>query len=435
MSHGLRGVLGVRGRIEWTQNISDGANAEDTNQSSVDDHLSVWHRLAALGGDVGGGTLGDSSRRRSTTMMRPMGKRFIWWTLGAVAALGVLAGGCSFGGDASSVDVLLPPATVVADSEFVGCLECHDDLDAGRTGSDSDVLTFDHADHETASESVGCGSCHLLDTHVGMTTFGPGMDTCYECHGVTASAPLNCSSCHPLSVVPSPRSHLGDNWARAHGIPLLDSEIACTTCHSEEQFCDTCHGLEMPHVDGFVDTHVEASVDMGDEGCDTCHASDIGTAARSDCDTCHHPDGNVDDPWLTAHPDVVNAGPEGTCETCHSEADFCTACHGLEMPHPERWNETDHAISFFEDDTDGCSACHDTTGTDTVRTECDSCHHPGGDPDDPWIIAHPEAVKTGDATCFTCHAQTTCVQCHVDGVRDFEADRTRFLESWGISGS
>jgi hypothetical protein len=358
-----------------------------------------------------------------------------WLAVGAAAVLAGVVAGCTVGGDASSEDLVLPPATVVADSAFVGCLECHSDFDATGAIDDSSVLTFDHKDHDSASDSVGCGSCHLLKTHVGTTTFGPGMDTCFECHGASAVDPLNCSSCHPLSAIPNPPSHLGDDWGRAHGIPILDPEIACSTCHSEEQFCDACHGLEMPHAENFVDNHVEVSLDKGEEGCATCHASHIETQPRSDCDTCHHPEGNVDDPWLTAHTDVVNTDGADTCDTCHSQAEFCTACHGLEMPHPAGWSTADHAVSSFEDGTDGCAVCHDTTATDTVRTECDSCHHPDGDPDDPWIIAHPNVVKTGNATCFTCHAQTTCVRCHVDGVRDFEADRTRFLESWDISGS
>jgi hypothetical protein len=124
----------------------------------------------------------------------------------------------------------------------------------------------------------------------------------------------------------------------------------------------------------------------------------------------------------------VNAEPESTCETCHSETDFCTACHGFEMPHPEGWNETDHAISFVEDDSDGCSACHDTTGEENVRTECDSCHHPVGNLDDPWIIAHRTALTEEGPACFTCHASTTCVRCHVDGVRDMTADWALLLD-------
>lgn len=356
------------------------------------------------------------------------------YALGTITVLAVLAGGCSFGGDASSGDVPLPPTTVAADSEFVGCLECHDDFDAGRTGSDSDVLTFDHADHETASESVGCGSCHLVNTHVGTTTFGPGMDTCFECHGVTASAPLNCSSCHPLSVVPSPPSHLGDNWARAHGIPLLDSEIACTTCHSEEQFCDSCHGMEMPHPgDWTEEVHVDAFLDRGEDGCVACHGSVAIGEARSDCDTCHHPEGALDDPWLVAHPDVVNHEGGDSCSTCHVQPDFCTACHGVELPHPEGWTEADHAFASFQDEGVGCVACHESAADTEARSECDTCHHPGGDLDKPWLLAHPDAVKYEDATCFTCHAQTTCVQCHVDGVTDFEIDRIRFLDQWFTS--
>jgi hypothetical protein len=356
--------------------------------------------------------------------------RRIWYSGGAMF-IGILAVGCSFGGSASSDEVPPPSTTVVSNSAFVGCSECHADLDEIRSTDRPETLTFDHADHDAASDSVACGSCHPVETHVDTSTIKPAMATCYDCHGVDAIAPLPCSSCHPLSVVPRPPSHLDEQWGRVHSIVRFDSELACASCHSEEQFCDACHGLEMPHPEGWnEDDHTDASLEGGEDACMACHGSVAIGEARSDCDTCHHPGGAVEDPWLTAHPDVVNHEGGESCSTCHVQPDFCTACHGVELPHPDGWNEADHAVAFFEDEGDGCVVCHESDASVVARTECDTCHHPGGDPDDPWLAAHPDVVKYGDATCFTCHAQTTCVRCHVDGVKEFEADRTRFLESW-----
>jgi len=359
-------------------------------------------------------------------MTRPIGYA------GGVACIAILAVGCSFGGSASSDKVPPPPTTVVSNSAFVGCAECHADLDEFQSIGRPETLTFDHADHDVASDSVACGSCHPVETHVDTKTIKPTMDTCFDCHGVDAIAPLPCSSCHPLSVIARPPSHLHSDWGRAHGIALLDAEPACTTCHEKEQFCDTCHGLDMPHPEGWSQAdHATAAVE--DDGCVLCHGSDATGEARSDCDTCHHPGGALDEAWVVAHPEVVNHEGNESCSTCHVQPDFCTACHGVELPHPEGWSQADHATAFFEND--GCVLCHESEATGEARSDCDTCHHPGGDADKPWLLAHPDVVKYGDATCFTCHAQTTCVQCHVDGVTDFGADRTRFLESWITSDS
>jgi len=353
-------------------------------------------------------------------MTPPRGIRRAWWTAGASVVFVAIAVGCTGGGDASNVEPA-PSVEGLTDSEIVGCLDCHEDFETGGQLSDSVVLLFDHEEHETASD-VGCSSCHAAETHVGTETFGPTMDTCMVCHDETATVPLGCGSCHPLWVVPSPPSHRPDEWATTHGSEQVGDEPVCTTCHSDEQFCTACHGLAMPHPADFAGSHVEVFFDKGDDTCDTCHAPDVGTGARSDCDACHHPAGDISDPWLTAHPDVASGEGGDTCNSCHSQTEFCTACHGVEMPHPDEWSATDHAISFFGEDTNGCSDCHDTTGIASTRTECDSCHHPGGDPGEPWIIAHPDASSGELATCFTCHSPTTCARCHVDGVKDLTAD-------------
>ena len=340
--------------------------------------------------------------------------------VGASVVLAAITVGCTGSSDGSFGEAV-PSAEIPADSDFVGCLDCHEDFETGGQLSESVVLIFDHDEHDAASD-VGCGSCHVVETHVGTESFGPTMDTCMECHDETAIAPLDCASCHPLWVVPSPPSHRDDEWAWVHGVPQVGDEPACTTCHSEEQFCAACHGLDMPHPEDFAERHAEAFFDKGDDACNTCHAPDVGSGARSDCDTCHHPAGNVGDPWLTAHPDVVNVDGEGSCSSCHQQTEFCTACHGFEMPHPDEWAATDHAISFFEGPVDGCSVCHGAVGSESTRTECDTCHHPGGNLDDPWIIAHPDASSGELATCFSCHSPTTCARCHIDGVKDLTAD-------------
>ena len=280
--------------------------------------------------------------------------------LTCVGVVALLAVGCDSSGDAASEEAVPPDTTVVDNSAFVGCLECHAELDEAELTGRSVILTFDHLEHDRASGSVACGSCHPVETHVGTTTVKPSMDTCFNCHGADAVAPLPCATCHPLSVVPRPPSHLDTGWDTAHGIGLLDAEPACSTCHSQET--------------------------------------------------------------------------------------FCTACHGVEMPHPVEWNEEDHVLAYFEstDDTsyslevgaspeepdDGCALCHGTATIAEPRTDCDTCHHPGGDQNETWLIAHPGVVQhEGGGACFDCHDPSTCVTCHVNGVWDPAADRALFFES------
>jgi hypothetical protein len=350
---------------------------------------------------------------------------------GAVALVGLVAGGCSPGGTAAPEELPAPTTTVVSNTEFNGCSECHFDLDEIRPSARPETLIFDHAEHELASDSVGCGSCHPVETHIDETTIVPAMDTCFDCHGADAEDPLPCSSCHPLSVVPRPPNHVDPSWARGHGIGLPDADPTCTSCHQEEQFCDTCHGLEMPHPESWYESqHAAASVEAGEDGCLACHGSTEIGEARSDCDTCHHPGGVQSDPWSAAHGDVVTSEGDESCSTCHVQPDFCTACHGVDLPHPEGWNAADHAIASFEGEGDTCVSCHDSEEGGEARSDCETCHHPEGEADRPWLVVHPDVVKFGDATCFSCHATTTCAQCHADGVTDFEDDRTRLVDRW-----
>ena len=47
---------------------------------------------------------------------------------------------------------------------------------------------------------------------------------------------------------------------------------------------------------------------------------------------------------------------------------------------------------------------------------CNGCHHPEGDPTQPWIPQHFGVVaQTGAEPCFECHDPTYCAECHVQG--------------------
>lgn len=276
-------------------------------------------------------------RRTGAAMKSVLKSRLLRYALAIAAILAVIVAGCALGRDGSSDEALPPTTTVVGNTHFVGCLECHSTYNEIRAGANTVLLAFDHDGHDARLGDSACGSCHPVETHEDLETVRPSMDACFTCHGAQAADPLPCSSCHPLSVVPRPPSHMDHDWDVGHGVGLIDAEPECTSCHAQEQ--------------------------------------------------------------------------------------FCTGCHGVEMPHPVGWIEAEHAHAFFETEEEGCGLCHVQTFSEASRSDCDTCHHPTGATDEPWLLTHPEAVRhEGGGDCFTCHDPQTCVVCHRDGVRDFEAD-------------
>ena len=90
----------------------------------------------------------------------------------------------------------------------------------------------------------------------------------------------------------------------------LGQRIACSTCHQTvghggmptppQQVCDDCHGLAMPHPDGFGTAHGKQVVEQGGE----------------------------------------------VCARCHNVYLHCQECHGLQMPHPEQWTQKHGKIAY-----------------------------------------------------------------------------------------
>ena len=108
----------------------------------------------------------------------------------------------------------------------------------------------------------------------------------------------------------------------------------CATCH-QQQFYE-CHGLELPHPEGFTGlTHAEQFYDDA-ALCDRCHPRQP-LVARDACDSCHHPEGPKDSTWIDWHPNVVTDRGAENCFRCHA-TDTCRTCHrqGPEELHQRR---------------------------------------------------------------------------------------------------
>ena len=238
---------------------------------------------------------------------------------------------------------------------------------------------------------------------------------------------------------------------------VVSSEVflQCTDCHSDldEVFESGRSDLLYRHKKHFATgvsdcsachpatTHEPDKINRPTMSrCFICHGQSKNAIAPGTCITCHpagsprQPESHLEPTWVTKlHPKEA-LDDQFQCLTCHTEQ-TCEACHGLELPHPPRWDDTMHAQSYFEDPSI-CEKCHQVAATAPPgaslppRSLCDSCHHPQGPQDKTWIQYHYKVVYERGATgCFQCHATDTCATCHRSGQLDMAADEQQFIQN------
>ena len=276
----------------------------------------------------------------------------------------------------------------------------------------------------TAATSPGCESCHArVDESVASAAAGPhaGVE-CASCHvpsgvaervsfstrvvfgmtlrlgargdrGASAVPDATCLSCHQdvMSGVITSKGYLIDHAVCAEG-------SACTDCHSA-----TAHGET---------TTWKRTADMGQ--CLGCHSA---RDAAASCDTCHDPHTKserlaVGGAWSVTHgaqwKTTHGMGDLGTCSACHAR-NYCIDCHGVELPHAERYVESAHSAEAKAAPA-SCTGCHQPAF-------CDSCHgvempHPAA-----FVQGHSAYVEeNSDASCARCHTESDCETCHVKHV-------------------
>ncbi len=213
-----------------------------------------------------------------------------------------------------------------AASTFLDCTDCHGDLDRVFKAGELPNLLFTHEAHFGIGVS-DCAACHVANTHEKDQINRPRMTTCYQCHSTRpdAKAPGDCSLCHPPELNPEPATHLVANWLpERHPDAAKANPFDCASCH-EQSFCDSCHGLPLPHAAGFNERpHAEAFF-ADPELCETCHPRQP-LVERDECDTCHHPQGPASSTWIGWHPRVVADRGAEACFQCHATA-TCKTCH------------------------------------------------------------------------------------------------------------
>lgn len=217
------------------------------------------------------------------------------------------------------------PSIQVTSEAFLDCTNCHKDLDKVFEEGGMPQLLYTHEMHFEKGVSE-CAVCHPANTHEPDKINTPTMSRCFICHGLgkEAIAPGSCETCHPEGMREKPTSHLAADWLpAAHSEAALEDRFECLTCH-EQATCDSCHGLEMPHEDVFIqDTHPLVYFEEP-QTCGNCHPQPVDR--RDDCDSCHHPEGPNDVAWIDFHPNVVGEIGGRTCFECHSQQ-TCITCH------------------------------------------------------------------------------------------------------------
>lgn len=218
--------------------------------------------------------------------------------------------------DASAVGQASPIADEV-------CLQCHS---PNRNATSGFRILIDHAEH--AERTGSCVACHVYTAHPDPVLGRPLslMVRCYQCHGAAEQpdASDDCATCHPADFDLRPDSHLEESWMRDHGSSAINDPQVCAMCH-EQSYCEGCHGVEMPHPEGWLEGpqgHGRASRTIDREVCFRCH-----TREPDSCAACHH---KSYDPakgtWLEQHHEEARSAGVLMCLDCH-EPLFCSRCH------------------------------------------------------------------------------------------------------------
>ncbi|WP_366921846.1 NapC/NirT family cytochrome c [Metallumcola ferriviriculae] len=251
------------------------------------------------------------------------------------------------------------------------CLQCHNPK---RIVTPPGDLVIPHTLH--MEKGVDCIDCHEAVVHANVNKevmtegLDPGdftlemaqeltehgnripMDKCMQCHN-GAKAPRDCNVCHTDKQ--SPPSHDELQWGTGHGREAFKNINSCNECHEYNL-------AKKQAYDASADPLINVQREARTNGfCYNCHIQRPVTHTKV---------------YSVDHPDKAREFAKG-----------CLACHNK-----EKEPETEVAPP-------------------TTNVYCEQCHftlHPSN-----WQIKHPEKVRAdGDATCYSCHAATSCASCH-----------------------
>lgn len=210
------------------------------------------------------------------------------------------------------------------------CLRCHSSVleEAVEAGN----LLVSHVEINQAN--LPCVDCHSQTAHPGITkpVRKVEMTDCARCHD-GQKADNKCSTCHPLNEE-------GIDVADVHELPKVSLTIQYDCygeCHDEKKECLVCHGVSMPHPDGWVNgpysLHIRYAGFTGKQLCWRCHyPKNEGKYLKPDpefCGRCHPINFHGrDEDVFYAHQRFTRAQCTGLCHNFN----FCHMCHGEKIP-------------------------------------------------------------------------------------------------------
>ncbi|MDZ4064280.1 MAG: NapC/NirT family cytochrome c, partial [Coriobacteriia bacterium] len=214
-------------------------------------------------------------------------------------------------------------------------------------------------------------------------------------------------------------------WVKT--MPAMSQVNYCSTCH-KQSFCDSCHGMEIPHPKEFVDKSHPELVKTKLDKCDMCHQ--VTKTGFKFCNDCHH--GTKSnwkyDPkvaWETQHAKTVTANGVGLClEACHKTT-FCSDCHTKKKPVPSSHAAKDwlrkkaealgvHADGFKAQPT-SCEVCHGPNEPNGNKF-CKGCHVLEMPHEQEFKNFHAKTGSSNRKACANCHTfKELCSDCHHEG--------------------
>jgi len=284
------------------------------------------------------------------------------------------------------------------------CQVCHSDTADSATALAAGAIGGTHID---ASADVVFNATSL-GFALGSTSYGTDGTCSVYCHsnGTTNVSPDwdtastgACGTCHQVNA----SGDTGTSLSAAHDIHLYAAAGPQLYVNAGSPGCDNCHTNAGSGAD-----HVNGSLDLTSNACDSCHGSDGVSSSGDDrvpvwtnantvsCETCHS--GSVIATINSAAPAKIsfNAAGHGSygepCLTCHSSV--------ADNNHLGALNNTDRLRVFGSpynqaNSQQFCGFCHGTgnknhyansnsvgsTNTSTDGNNCVICHDPHGQRD------------------------------------------------------
>lgn len=276
------------------------------------------------------------------------------------------------------------------------CTQCHSL--ATREVTPTKGIRINHDIH--TQNGVVCAACHNRVAHPekGYEFQLPGngpkadfmtMTACYRCHSLTMESPSGywgpgeCNKCHTEGFDLIPPSHDEAGWYTERG----ESAGHASAAKAEASRTAEAQAEWEAEKDEFYEKGPRLLVRLA--GIDESLKTDV------------PPPGTIDE-----------------CFTCHIRAEFCDACHGVEVPHTAEF-VSGHGTGLSPTrDASSCGVCHNDTGKPANDPyTCTLCHHPAFDPTvgTPWQRQHDDNVKaSGSGPCFECHDRDYCADCHIN---------------------